>query len=678
MATELGMVVAAAVASAGLGAPAPALPAEIVGTPVRREFDGRSDDLLTGGLGLEGLRGGPPVIADPLRPTALELRRLAIYTAYRGLADVTEAGGFGRLFGPRDGQLIAGVEILAAVRTPDGGGTTTVMLQVPAHFNEEDPCLVVVSSSGSRGIYGALPTAGEWGLEQGCAVAHTDKGTGVGFFDLDSNTGYRIDLAATRDLEDPLLTFRPAGSPALAAFRERHPHRVAVKHAHGGGNPEKDWGLYVLQTVQAGFQLLNREFPGAGAEPRFTRANTRVIAAGVSNGGGAVLRAVEQDAWGLIDGAVVSEPNAQPLPFDGLAVQAGSRPPLTAIGRPLYDYATEHYLLQPAAVLAPRDPASPLAALNPAQRPLWEQWAEGLARLGLVNGETPEERARDARRGLEAAGILPEALEGAALNVQFGLWPAIAVAYASAHGRLPVEEPPCGVTYAATDTALKPRALTPAELARLAAEGSGVPPTGGVQLVAEVPGAGATFSSFGSVELARCFRALATGAWPDGGTLPEPLAALSQRVRAGMQEARMSAALRGRPVIILHGRRDGLIPVNHTSRAYVARHLALGESSARYYEVEHGQHFDAFIPLLPGFSTAFVPLQPHLLAAMDLMNRHLRDGVPLPPSQVVRSQPRRAAEQGVEPLEARHLGSWNAFPGANAIALSERALVVPE
>jgi hydroxybutyrate-dimer hydrolase len=272
--TGIEAMVAAAVASAGLGLEMPALPAEIVGTPIRREFDGRSDDLLTAGLGLEGLRGGPPPLADPLQPTALELRRLAIYNAYRGLVDVTDAGGFGRLSGPRDGLMVAGVEILAAVRTPEGGGTTTVMLQVPADFDAAKPCLVVVSSSGSRGIYGALPTAGEWGLRNRCAVAHTDKGTGVGFVDLDSGTGYRIDLVPTRNLDDPLLTFRPAETAALAAFRERHPHRVAVKHAHGGGNPEKDWGLYVLQAAKVGLELLNREFP-AGEGARASRAPTR-------------------------------------------------------------------------------------------------------------------------------------------------------------------------------------------------------------------------------------------------------------------------------------------------------------------------------------------------------------------------------------------------------------------
>lgn len=676
--TELAAMVAAAIAAAGLGSEAPAVPVEIVGTPIRRELDGVSDDLLTAGLGAEGLRGAPPPIADPWNPTAAELRRLAVYTAYRGLVDVTDAGGFGRLFGPRAGRMIPGVEILLAVRTPDRRGTTTVMLQFPAHFDPADPCLVVVSSSGSRGIYGALPTAGEWGLQNGCAVAHTDKGTGVGFFDLDSGTGYRIDLRATRDLDDPLLTFRPDDPGGLEALRKQRPHRVAVKHAHGGGNPEKDWGLFVLQAAKVGLGLLNLEFPGEAGTARFTRANTRVIAAGISNGGAAVLRAVEQDTEGLLDGAVVSEPNAQPMPLDGLAIRQGRGAPLASIGRPLYDYATEHYLLQPAAVLAPADPASPLAALDPAQRPLWEQWLEGLARHGLVHGETPEARALDARRRLESAGVLPEALEAGGLNVRFGLWPAIAAAYASAHGRLGVADAPCGVGYAATGPDFKVRPLTPQELARLAAEGSGVPPTAGVQLVTEVPGAGEVFSSLGSVELARCFRALAAGAWPEGGALPEPLATLSRRVRAGMEEVRMSSALRGKPVIVIHGRRDTLIPVNHSSRAYYARHRALGESSLRYYEVEHGQHFDAFIPLLPGFSAAYVPMQPHLLAAMDLMDRHLRLRAPLPPSQVVRSRPRRATEQGVEPLEHRHLGSLKESPAEDAIGFERLTLRIPD
>ena len=186
--------IAGGVAAAGLASPASAtVPVDLAAALLRQAYDGKSDDLLTAGLGHAGLRGLPPGFADPLKPTAGELRRRAIYTAYRGLVDTTDAGGFGRLHGPGADERIAGVEYLAAVRTPDGAGTTTVMLQIPASFDAAKPCLVVVASSGSRGVYGALPTAGAWGLRHGCAVATSDKGTGVGFFDLDSGTGYRID-----------------------------------------------------------------------------------------------------------------------------------------------------------------------------------------------------------------------------------------------------------------------------------------------------------------------------------------------------------------------------------------------------------------------------------------------------------------------------------------------------
>ena len=49
---------------------------------------------------------------------------------------------------------------------------------------------------------------------------------------------------------------------------------------------------------------------------RFIAANILVIAASVSNGGAAVLRAAEQDTAGLIDGVVAGEPSAQPNSLD--------------------------------------------------------------------------------------------------------------------------------------------------------------------------------------------------------------------------------------------------------------------------------------------------------------------------------------------------------------------------
>ncbi len=59
-----------------------------------------TQDLLTAGLGKTGIGGAAPAYADPLAPTALELRRNAIYSNYRGLVDFSAAGGYGTLVRP--------------------------------------------------------------------------------------------------------------------------------------------------------------------------------------------------------------------------------------------------------------------------------------------------------------------------------------------------------------------------------------------------------------------------------------------------------------------------------------------------------------------------------------------------------------------------------------------------
>ena len=64
-------------------------------------------------------------------------------------------------------------------------------------------------------------------------------------------------------------------------------------------------------SIKFAFYVLNQKFPGADISKR----NTIVIASSVSNGGGASLRAIEQDHEGLIDGAAVSEPNVNPRNF---------------------------------------------------------------------------------------------------------------------------------------------------------------------------------------------------------------------------------------------------------------------------------------------------------------------------------------------------------------------------
>ncbi len=64
------------------------------------------------GLGKTGIESAvPPGFADPLKPTAAELRRRAIHTNYRALVDPTAPGGYGVLYGPNidaDGNATLG------------------------------------------------------------------------------------------------------------------------------------------------------------------------------------------------------------------------------------------------------------------------------------------------------------------------------------------------------------------------------------------------------------------------------------------------------------------------------------------------------------------------------------------------------------------------------------------
>ena len=173
------------------------LPKFIRGTPVTTHYDGRCkdgvcNDLLTAGLGASGLQSSnAPSVSSP--PTDEELRRLAIWTNYRALVDPTMDGGYGVLYGPSvdinghptDGQgLIAGDETLAYAAESDASPPITLMVQVPDSYNPAQGCIVTGPASGSRGIYGAIASSGDWGLKYGCAVAYTDKGTGTGFDDL--------------------------------------------------------------------------------------------------------------------------------------------------------------------------------------------------------------------------------------------------------------------------------------------------------------------------------------------------------------------------------------------------------------------------------------------------------------------------------------------------------------
>src|SRR3954465_14338646 len=74
----------------------------------RSHLDGKSDDLVTAGLGAAAMLGSPPAYADPAHPTPAELRRAALF--FKGSA----GQGFGRLYGPD-------VNLETGERYADGG-----------------------------------------------------------------------------------------------------------------------------------------------------------------------------------------------------------------------------------------------------------------------------------------------------------------------------------------------------------------------------------------------------------------------------------------------------------------------------------------------------------------------------------------------------------------------------
>ncbi len=532
------------------------------------------DDLLSAGLGLAGLRSVlPPAVADAEAPTAEELRRRAIHTNWRGIADLVGEKGMGDLSSVL--PLVPGREWSGFATLPGRQHPHRVLVQVPDAFNASQRCLIVTASSGSRGIYGAIALAGAWGLPKGCAVAYTDKGAGTGFFDVDGgdvDSGAGVALDGTRSAVG-VVEFRPAWPEGAVIL----PHRIALKHAHSGDNPEADWGRHVLQAAQFGLQALNDAFP---AQAPFTGDNTRIIAVGLSNAGGAVLRASELDRQGMFDAVVAVAPN----------ISSPSR------GRVLFDYATEAALFAPCAMPAIANAVTmmPLAARDAVAK----LRCASLQQAGLLQSTDAAAQAQEALDHLLAQGWSRPALALYQQGVVFDLWRAVAVTYAHSYARVGVHAPLCGFGFAMFDAEGRARASTIAERALWGADSSGIAPTVGIGIV-DTLAAGPDPAFAGLM----CLRAL----WQGTGSS-------AKAVQLGIAEIRGTARPLSAHVHIVHGVDDGLIPMDFTSRAYVQDARDLGHR-IEFTEVPDAQHFDAFVSL--PMMSRYQPLLPHAYRALD-------------------------------------------------------------
>lgn len=657
-----------------------------------------TQDLLTAGLGKTGLGGTTPAYVDGRNPTALELRRNAIFANYRGILDPSAKGGYGSLYGPnldsagKDTQgegLIPGKEYVASIDDGSGQKRVVVAVQIPASFDVDNPCIVAGPSSGSRGVYGSIGSAAEWGLKRGCAVTLTDAGKGIGLYDLADDTVNRIDGTRATRSDAGALSFFAAhiGDSVRAAFNAAFPNRLAVKHAHSQMNPEKDWGNDTLVSIRYALYALNQEFGqslafGMHREARFNAANTLVIAGSVSNGGSGVLRAAEQDTDGLIDGVVAHEPSAQPAAASGYGVQVGGGA-VPVIGKPLIDYFTVANLYQPCAALAPAATMAEASTYNymtlTGMNARAANRCAALAAKGLVTGTTTEGQATDALQKLRNYGWTAD--NDTMHNAHYGLGNAaiIAMMYTNAFGRFSVVDNLCGMSAAQVDATGAVVPVPALVKAQSAAAGNGtlngVPASvvynnsvGGAKSWAFAVSPSSGTADF-ALDAALCQRALVTGkdavTGDDLTAASTPTLAQSQAVRAGIAEALLNGNLRGKPTLIVAGRSDALVPINHSSRAYAAHNRSVegAGGGVSYIEVVNGQHFDTLLPL-SGFDNRFVPLHVYYNRAMDAMFAKLKDGAALPPSQVVRTTPRGGAPGAAPAITAAHVPNFVATPAA--------------
>lgn len=164
-----------------------------------------------------------------------------------------------------------------------------------------------------------------------------------------------------------------------------------------------------------------------------------------------------------------------------------------------------------------------------------------------------------------------------------------------------------------------------------------------------------------------CIRGLVEGHSPD-----------AERVQAGIREFLATGALRGKPMIIVHGRSDDRVPVSFSSRPYVGLNsLADGVASQlRYIEVTNAEHFGTD---LPGFDTRMVPLTLYHLRALDLMWAHLTAGQPLPASQVVHTTPRGGEAGHAPPLQLSNVPPIALEPSSrDAITVQDGHVRIPD
>jgi len=587
-------------------------------------YDGIEDDLLTAGLGLDGLRATPPII--PQQPTAAALRQASYYHQFKALNDLSEAGGFGTLYGFDVSQEpIAGYEYWGQRRVADGV-FHTVILQLPDQFNAEKACLVVAPSSGSRNVLGAVGTSGSWALTHGCAVVYTDKGTGTQLA-MENQLAYQIDglidaEGATSELHE---------ATKLNSVSVKH---VVQKHAYSQVNPEQYWGDFVIDASQYGLALLQQE-------KGLSRNQIKVIAASVSNGGGAVLRAVESDSLGLIDAVVAAEPQIN-LNHQYVVKDAnGTREIIT---KPLIELSMNLSLYEPCAALDESLNEAPFKMNTALIQGLQKSRCAALKQHGYLEATALNAQISESLAKIKGLKIEHSALQLSQVNTLVNMWGAINHTYSNSYLQKSAHDNLCQSAMSAFTPQGIPRALSESEKTAMFALSNGIAPSNGVELAYsnpqnEIQSRMILATGFG-IESQSCFYQLLS----------------DTKMQAALETIKSQPENNQVPTIILHGRADGTVAINHASRAYFHRNQSSQavNQNMRYYEIKNAQHFDAFLAY-PGFNQQFVPMHPYFEQALELMYAHLFSAQTLPESQLIKTKTRGLSEGVVPVLSQTHI-----------------------
>ncbi len=626
-----------------------------------RYFDGLKDDLLTAGLSVSELRSAKAPIDLGENPNAIAIRKLTYYTNIRALIDVTDAGGYGRLYGPtEDSKAIPGSEYISWSNDSKNNLTASFVLQIPDSFDSEKACLIAAPSSGSRGVYGAVGTSGGWALIKGCAVVYTDKGTGTGFSVTTENPAKMginiIGIYGQTSASLPHI-FTTKTSKKLSAEVEI----IATKHAHSGKNPEAHWGQYTLESIRFARKIL------AGRYGKSIPKKLKVIASSISNGGVAVLRAAEQDKEGLIDAVVAAEPNITTINGTSVIIE-DSYGEVKKPGRLLYDYSSILGLYQPCALLSKSLKGTPFYYFSPAQTNQFKGRCQGLKEQGLLNSTELTAMAEESLKKIHQLQILPEANFLSNFSVFAQLWPALGVTYGFSYHHLDGRDKFCDYQFAATNLLGFPRKLSSNEKNSLFSLSSGIVPSAGVNLIKNLDGKYRErkwISKDWDLAGALCIRKAFEDSQKSTNTFSKSLNAI-----------KASGNLQHKPSIIIHGKNDSLIAVNHSSRAYVAinKQQEKEQSQLKYYEVNNAQHFDTLAGL-PIFSDKIIPLHFYLEQSLDAMYQHLFTGSKLPPSQTVLTSLRQLKDKSVEALQHHHLPFLNYNPEKPIIVTTTKLII---